>query len=404
MCFHARRSSLGHTSFPPSVSQARESDPEERSKSGEDSFPSALVGQGISTYFSSQILARRSALRFRADGALVRSFPEDTQGKDPMKQKTLLATLLLILTFSISLAAQLPNYTLADVAKHNTPADCWMILNNTEVYNVTAFLSLHPAGPGPMTPFCGANATTAFNNVGHSTRAVGLEATYLIGNLVSSAISVTILPTTASLTTGQQQTFTATAANSTMGVTWSATSVGKIDQTGLYTAVTPGTGTITATSVEDPTKSAVAQVTVTAVPPPTGGISVTVSPAMSSVGVGTTQQFTANVTGSTQGVTWTATGAVGTIDSNGLFTATKAGQGVVKATSVQDPTKSSSATVTVTQTGAACSLATSKTGFSINCVPASMVPASRYNCVATSDGKSTVVRCTTSGGGERGDD
>ena len=311
-----------------------------------------------------------------------------------MKKKTLLATLLFILMFSMSLAAQLPNYTLADVAKHNTPADCWMILNNTEVYNVTAFLNIHPAGAGPMTPFCGANATTAFNNVGHSTRAVGLEATYLIGNLVSSAISVTITPTTASLTTGQQQTFTATAANSTMGVTWSATSVGKIDQTGQYTAVTPGTGTVTATSVEDPTKSASATVTVTSTGGG-GGIGVTVNPASMTVSVGGKQQFTANVTGSTAGVTWTATGSVGTVDSNGLFTATKVGQGVVKATSVDDPTKSASAAVTVTNSGPVCSLATNSSGFSINCVPASMVPANRYSCTASSNGKSTVVRCTS---------
>jgi hypothetical protein len=311
-------------------------------------------------------------------------------------KKTLLASLLFVLTFSISLAAQLPNYTLADVAKHNTPADCWMILNNTEVYNVTAFLNLHPAGAGPMTPFCGANATTAFNNVGHSTRAVGLEATYLIGNLVATTISVTLSPTTASLTPGQQQTFVANAANSTMGVTWSATSVGKIDQTGLYTAVNPGSGTVTATSVEDPTKSASAQVTVTSTPP-TGGISVTVNPSSMIVSVGGTQQFTSKVTGSTAGVTWTATGAVGTVDSNGLFTATKTGQGVVKATSIGDPTKFASATVTVTKSGPVCSLATSKSGFNINCVPASMVPSNRYSCVATSDGKATVVRCTTSG-------
>lgn len=217
----------------------------------------------------------------------------------------------------------------------------------------------------------------------------------IIGNLVSSAISVTISPTTASLAPGQLQTFVATVANSTKGVTWSATSVGKIDQTGAYTAVNPGTGTVTATSVEDTTKSATAQVMVTQVPP-TGGISVTVSPASAGVSVGGTQQFTANVTGSTAGVTWTATGAVGTVDSNGLFTASAAGQGVVKATSVQDSTKSASATVTVTKSGPLCSLAASKSGFVINCVPATMVPGNRYNCRATSDGKSTVVRCTSS--------
>jgi hypothetical protein len=311
-------------------------------------------------------------------------------------KKNLFVALLFVLTFSMSLAAQLPNYTLADVAKHNTPADCWMILNSTEVYNVTAFLNVHPAGAGPMTPFCGANATTAFNNVGHSTKAIGLEATYLIGNLVSTTISVTISPTTTSLTAGQQQTFVANAANSTKGVTWSATSVGKIDPTGQYTAVTPGTGTVTATSVEDPTKSATAQVTVTS-GGGSGGVAVTVTPASMIVSVGGKQQFTANVTGSTAGVTWTATGAVGTVDSNGMFTATKVGQGVVKATSADDPTKSASAAVTVTNSGPVCALATNSSGFNINCVPASMVPSNRYSCVATSNGKSTVVHCTTNG-------
>lgn len=317
-------------------------------------------------------------------------------------KKICLLTLLFVVTFSISMAAQLPNYTLADVAKHATPADCWMVLNNTEVYNVTAFLTLHPAGAGPMTPFCGANATTAFNNVGHSTRAVGLEATYLIGNLVASSISVTISPSTASLNPGQQQSFTANVANSTMGVKWTATSVGTIDQNGNYTAVNPGTGTVTATSVEDPTKSASASVTVTSIPP-TGGVAVTVTPGTSTVSVGATQQFTANVTGSTNGVTWTATGAVGTVDNKGMFTATKAGQGVVKATSVDDPTKAASATVTVNKSGPVCSLSSNTSGFTINCVPATMVPSNRYSCSATSDGKSTVVRCT-SRTRNRGDD
>jgi hypothetical protein len=215
---------------------------------------------------------------------------------------------------------------------------------------------------------------------------------------------VAISPTTASLTAGQQQTFTATVTGSTKGVTWTATSVGKIDASGLYTAVSAGTGTVTATSVEDPTKKATAQVTVTS-SGGGGGVSVSVSPASMTLSVGGKQQFTAKVSGSSSGVTWTATGAVGTIDANGLFTATKVGMGVVKATSVSDPTKFASANVTVSQSGAACSLAPNSTGFAINCVPASAIPPKRYSCVASSDGKSTVVRCTArTGGGGGGDD
>jgi len=318
-------------------------------------------------------------------------------------RKALFAALLFILTLSVSAAAQLPNYTLAQVATHNSPTDCWIILNTTEVYNVTAFLSIHPAGAGPITPYCGADATAAFNAVRHSSSAVAMEATYLVGNLVASGVSVTISPTTSTLTAGQTQTFVATVSGSTQGVTWSTTSIGKIDQTGLFTAVSPGTGTVTATSVQDTTKSATAQVTVTG-SGGGGGVSVSVSPASMTLSVGGTQQFSATVSGSTAGVTWTATGAVGTIDANGLFIATKVGVGVVKATSVSDPTKSASANVTVSKSGAACSLAPNTSGFNINCVPASAIPAKTYRCVASSDGKSTVVRCTSSRGGDGGGD
>jgi uncharacterized protein YjdB len=328
-------------------------------------------------------------------------------------RRAVFATVLLILTLSLSMAAQLPNYTKADVAKHNTSTDCWIILNTNEVYNVTSFLSIHPAGPSPITPFCGADATTAFNNVGHSSSAVAEEKTYLVGNLVASAISVSLSPTTATVTVGQTQSFAATVTGSTKGVTWSATSVGTIDQNGLFTAVSAGTGTVTATSVEDTTVSARAQVTVKSSGGGGGGISVSLSPMTASVSVGGTQQFTANVTGSSAGVTWTATGSVGTIDSNGMFTATKAGIGVVKATSVGDPTKSASATVTVTKTGAACSLTSANGSFSINCVPASAIPPANYVCTAKTSSNSTVVQCRPSstggtggddGGGRRGDD
>jgi hypothetical protein len=309
--------------------------------------------------------------------------------------------LLLMLMCCAPLAAQLTNYTLADVAKHNTQADCWMILNNTMVYDFTKFLAIHPGGAPTMVPHCGANGTAAFGTF-HSPNAVALEATYLIGNLVTSAISVTISPTTASLNTGQTQSFTAMAANSTQGVKWSATSVGTIDASGVFTAVSPGTGTVTATSLEDTTKSASATVNVTAPsaggtppPPSPGGITVTVNPTNAMVFVGAAQQFAAKVTGSPNGVKWTATGAVGTVDTSGMFTASAAGSGVVKATSVDDPTKSASATITTTKTSS-CSVAANATGFVVNCAPANMIPGNRYDCRATptGNGKSTVVRCT----------
>jgi hypothetical protein len=57
-----------------------------------------------------------------------------------------------------------------------------------------------------------------------------------------------------------------TVKNSTQGVTWSTTGgIGTIDRNGIFSAgATPGTGTVTATSVGDPTKTASAQVSVSA--------------------------------------------------------------------------------------------------------------------------------------------
>ena len=78
--------------------------------------------------------------------------------------------------------------------------------------------------------------------------------------------------------------------------------------------------------------------------------SVSVSPANVTLGVSEQQQFTATVTGgSDPSVTWDINLAVGSIDTNGLYTA-PASIGVaqtvtVTATSVENPTQSGSATV-----------------------------------------------------------
>ena len=81
--------------------------------------------------------------------------------------------------------------------------------------------------------------------------------------------------------------------------------------------------------------------------------SVSVSPGTASLGASATQQFTAAVTGaSNTAVTWSLNPAVGAISASGVYTAPasiSAGSTVqVKATSVADPTKSASATVTLT--------------------------------------------------------
>ncbi len=180
---------------------------------------------------------------------------------------------------------------------------------------------------------------TATNAGGSST------ATTTVTISAAPAVTVTISPKTKTLATGATQQFTATVANaSNTAVTWTATG-GIISSSGLYTAgSTAGSFTVTATSVQDNTKSDSATVTITAPQP----VTVTVSPKPVTLFTGGTQQFTATVANaSNTSVTWTATG--GTISSSGLYTAgTTAGSFTVTATSVQDTSKSDSASVTIT--------------------------------------------------------
>jgi len=85
----------------------------------------------------------------------------------------------------------------------------------------------------------------------------------------AQTVAVSISPSSASLTAGSTQQFSASVSGtSNTSVTWSA-SPGTISSTGLYTAgSSAGSATVTATSVADSSKSAQAKVTVTAAPPP----------------------------------------------------------------------------------------------------------------------------------------
>lgn len=171
-----------------------------------------------------------------------------------------------------------------------------------------------------------------------------------------NTVVVTISPVSIALYAGQTQQFAAPTVDAiNPAVTWSIapSGTGSISSAGLYTAPssigTQQTVTVTATSVQDNTKTASA--TVTLYPP----ASVSVTPASPALYSSQTQQFSTVVANApTQGVTWSISPAgLGAVSSSGLYTAPgsiNAQQTVtVTATSVADPTKTGSATITLGQ-------------------------------------------------------
>jgi len=164
---------------------------------------------------------------------------------------------------------------------------------------------------------------------------------------VTPAVSVSISPTSATMNASRQQAFEATVNNTdNTRVTWTATD-GTISGGGMFTSpnVTQNeTVYITATSVEDPAKTAKA--TVTVMPP----LSVSLTPGTTSVVSAKTQQFNGVTQNSTNpAVTWTTT--QGAISGSGLFTAPSVYEqthATVTATSVDDPNKKATAQVTIT--------------------------------------------------------
>lgn len=91
-------------------------------------------------------------------------------------------------TSSSSSTAPSTAYTVSQVANHNSTTDCWLIINNN-VYDVSKFLGEHPGGASTIIPYCGKEATRAFDTQdrgaggGHSSSATAMLADYQIGVL-----------------------------------------------------------------------------------------------------------------------------------------------------------------------------------------------------------------------------
>ena len=92
--------------------------------------------------------------------------------------------------------------TLAEVAKRNTPADCWAVVSNT-VYNLTAYIAAHPGGAANITNLCGTDATQAFSNQhGTAAKPSSALAGFAIGSVGATANA---LPLPVAVTKGGEE-------------------------------------------------------------------------------------------------------------------------------------------------------------------------------------------------------
>jgi hypothetical protein len=200
-------------------------------------------------------------------------------------------------------------------------------------------------------PTAGTATVTATSNADR-TKSVSGAVTINKETITATVTSVAMSPASASSLTGGTLPFTATVQGTTTNktVTWKA-SLGTISSSGLYTAPSnPGSATVIATSNADPTKSAMATVTIVSKPGPTSGVvSVTISPTSASSTTSSKVQFTAAVQGTTSDKTVKWKASSGIVTSSGLYTApSNPGTVTITATSSADPTKFAAATVTVT--------------------------------------------------------
>ncbi|MCX7195330.1 MAG: cytochrome b5-like heme/steroid binding domain-containing protein [Proteobacteria bacterium] len=78
--------------------------------------------------------------------------------------------------------------SLTELAKHTAPENCWVAIRGN-VYDLSAYLPEHPSRPDILLPWCGKEATEAYNTKTkgrpHSSYADELLVKYRIGILAS---------------------------------------------------------------------------------------------------------------------------------------------------------------------------------------------------------------------------
>jgi len=242
-----------------------------------------------------------------------------------------------------------------------SPATAALVASRTQQFIATVSNSTNTAVTWTISPSAGSiNASglyTAPSSIS-SQQTVTVKAASVADPTKTATAAVTLYPPVANLSltpssqnlfAGGTQQFTALSGGiATSNVTWSLSPATGTVSAGLYTApaAVPSQTSVkvTATSTIDPTKSASATVSL-------GPLSMSISPSSANLRSGQTQQFTASITHNPNtAVTWSVAGP-GSVSRAGVYTApspaTANTKATVTATSVADPTKSVSSTVSL---------------------------------------------------------
>jgi uncharacterized protein YjdB len=203
---------------------------------------------------------------------------------------------------------------------------------------------------GNVSLYVPANAVSAYQaasvwkNFGQILAIPGLPATGVSLNKTSTTLAI-----------GGTETLTATVlpASANQSVTWSSssTSVARVSDAGVVTAVSAGTATITATTEDGGFRATCA---VTVAPADIAVTGVSLSHTTLSLKPNATQQLTATIaptTATNKNVTWSSSNtSVATVSATGLVTAKTAGTATITVTT-QDGNKTATCVVTVSTAG-----------------------------------------------------
>ena len=80
-------------------------------------------------------------------------------------------------------------FQLSEVKLHNKITSCWIIIND-RVYDITEYIDEHPGGQHILLQYAGKDATEAFEQVGHSSKAYHELNKYVIGRVVGTKVEL----------------------------------------------------------------------------------------------------------------------------------------------------------------------------------------------------------------------